>query len=157
MDPIRLKVLEAEVQVQWASINDLYTTVEARAQGLRPDDPASLEGLAYQLHNLYNALEDLFKIVADAFENSVTDTSRWHTELLGRMRLEIEGVRPALISTGLYPLLDELRAFRHFFRHAYGRRLEEARVQLVLDRAREARSLLQQDVTGFLSQLGSDR
>ncbi|RPI49180.1 MAG: hypothetical protein EHM56_12760 [Chloroflexi bacterium] len=153
MDAIHLKVLQAEMQAQWKAVEDVYTQVEARAAGLRPGDPASLESLAYQLHNLYNAVEDLFKIVTNAFENQVVDLSRWHAELLGRMRLEIEGVRPALVSAKLYPLLDELRAFRHFFRHAYGRRLQESRVQAILEQAREAKPLLERDVEQFLAQL----
>jgi hypothetical protein len=153
MDPIQVKVLQAEMQAQWQGIEDVYAQIEARAAGFRSGDPASLESLAYQLHNLYNAVEDLFKIVTSAFENQAIDVSRWHAELLGRMRLEIKGVRPALVSADLYPLLDELRAFRHFFRHAYGRRLQDDRVKALLAHAREARPLLERDVEQFLAHL----
>jgi len=155
MDSIQLKVLEAEIKAQWTTIKDVYTAVEARAECLQPGNPAPLESLAYQLHNLYSAVEYLFKIVVNAFENSVTDTSRWHSTLLRRMKLEIEGVRPALVSAELYPLLNELRGFRHFFRHAYVVQLDVGRVQFVLARARQARPLLQRDVTRFLAQLES--
>jgi len=156
MDPIQLKVLRAEMQAQWKAIEDVYDQVEARAAGLRPKDPASLESLAYQLHNLYSAVEDHFKIVTAAFENHVVHLSRWHTDLLGRMRLEIEGVRPALVSAELVPLLDELGAFRHFFRHAYGRRLQDSRVQALLAEAREARPLLKADLEQFLARFEPD-
>lgn len=153
MDPSQLKVLRAEMQAQLQAIEGVYAEIEARAAGFRPQDPATLESLAYQLHNLYNAVEDLLKIVTSAFENHVVDLSRWHTELLGRMRLEIEGIRPALVSAELYPLLDELRAFRHFFRHAYGRRLRADRVQTLLVDAQEVRPLLKRDVEQFLARL----
>lgn len=156
MDSIHIKVLQAEMQAQWKAIEDVYDQVEARAAGLRPKDPASLESLAYQLHNLYNAVEDHFRIVTAAFENHVVHLSRWHTDLLGRMRLEIEGVRPALVSAELHPLLDELGAFRHFFRHIYGRRLQDSRVQALLAEAREARPLLKADLEQFLARFEPD-
>jgi len=155
VDAVRRSLLEARVRSQWDIIEQVYATVEKRAAALRPDEPALLEGLAYQLHNLYNAVEDLLKVVADVFENSLRDLPRWHTELLERMRLEIEGIRPALLSPELYSLLDELRSFRHFFRHAYGRRLREERVLEVLRRAREAHPLLKRDLEHFLNRLGA--
>jgi uncharacterized protein YutE (UPF0331/DUF86 family) len=128
MDAVSLKVLQAEIEAQLEEIKQVYVEVEDRANQMAPNSPAQIESTAYQLHNLYNAVEDLFKIVASAFENSVADLSRWHTELLRRMTLEIQGVRPALLSTESADLLNKLRAFRHFFRHAYGVRLESDRV-----------------------------
>ncbi len=153
MDQACLNVLDAEVRAQLAAIAEVATTIEERAARLQADDPAFLESLAYQMHNLYNAVEDLFRIVASAFENNVTDPGRWHSELLRRMTLEIEGMRPALVSKELHPLLNELRGFRHFFRHGYAATLEETRLGLVLERAREAGPLLERDVLEFLSRL----
>jgi hypothetical protein len=152
MDAVRLKVLQAEVEAQLEKIERVYEALEDRAGQMHPDHPGSIESTAYQLHNLYGAAEDLFKIVASAFENSVTDLSRWHTELLHRMTLEIQGVRPALLSTESAELFDELRAFRHFFRHAYMRQLDFSPVEQNLTRARQLRSLLPRDVVQFLDQ-----
>lgn len=155
MEATRLKLLETDVKVQWKLIEDIYSTIEERVRRGSLSDIVLLESLAYQLHNLYNAIEDLFKIVANAFENSVAEMGRWHIELLRRMRLEIPGIRPALVSDELYPLLDRLRAFRHVFRHAYGTCLEEDQVQIVLARARAARPLLKRDLERFLNRLGA--
>ena len=44
------------------------------------------------------------------------------------MRTAIEGVRPALISMESYQYLDEIRGFRHVFRHAYSYGLDDERV-----------------------------
>ena len=154
MDPVSLKVLIAEVEMQLDKVEQVYAELEDRANQMRPDTPGQVESTAYQLHNLYNAIEDLFKIVANAFENSVTDLSRWHTELLRRMTLEIQGVRPALLSSESADLLNELRAFRHFFRHAYGVRLDFDRVERNLALARQLRPFLPRDVVAFLHSLG---
>ena len=68
--------------------------------------------------------------VAKFFENNLSDTS-WHKELLERMRLTIEGVRPAFLDEQTYLLLDELRAFRHVFRNLYARPIDSDRIRLV--------------------------
>lgn len=156
MDPVSLSVLKAEIEAQVEKINQVYDELEDRASQMEPDIPPLVESTAYQLHNLYNAVEDLFKIVANAFENSVTDRARWHTELLHRMALEIQGVRPALLSRKSVELLDELRAFRHFFRHAYGVRLRSSRIEEDVGIARQLQPLLKHDVQHFLEQLGID-
>lgn len=153
MEEGKLAVLQADIEGQMALIEEVHATLEERAADLQPGNEMQLESVAYQLHNLYNAIEDLFKIVADHFENQIAETPRWHTELLRRMREEIPGVRPALISRESYTLLNGLRGFRHFFRHAYGVPIEYAQLQINLEKARRLRPLLQQDVTRFLQQL----
>ncbi len=76
MDTVTLKVLKAEIEAQLEKIDQVYRELDDRAGQMQPDVPGLVESTAYQLHNLYNAIENLFKIVANAFENSVTDRSR---------------------------------------------------------------------------------
>jgi hypothetical protein len=153
MDAVRLRVLEAEIEAQLAKIEQVYTELDDRAGQMLPEIEAVIESVAYQLHNLYNAIEDLLKLVATAFENSVVDLSRWHTELLDRMTLQIKGLRPPLISAECAAPLHELRAFRHFFRHSYGAPINYDRVLQNVVKARLIRPLLWRDVEAFLSSL----
>ncbi|MGB9857741.1 MAG: hypothetical protein ACPLKX_06350 [Dictyoglomaceae bacterium] len=69
--------------------------------------------------NLYNAFEDLFSEISKSFENKIEDASFFHKELLRRMTLEIPGIRPKVLSKESFIILNELRGFRHIFRHAY--------------------------------------
>jgi len=153
MDAIEVAVLCAEIEDQAQVIARLYDTLDQRIAHWQANSPIIVESVAYQLHNLYNAIEDLLKLVATAFDNKITDTTRWHMELLRRMKLEIAGVRPALISPELYSLLNELRGFRHFFRHAYGIELTPEKVWQVVLQARALHPLLQRDVTHFVHRL----
>jgi hypothetical protein len=153
MDKEKLTLLRSDVKAQMGVIETIYQSLEDRAAGLRPDDEVRLESVAYQLHNLYNAVEDLFHLVATHFENQIKDVSRWHTALLRRMRQGVEGVRPALLSDESYVLLNGLRGFRHFFRHAYAAPIEYTHIQLNLEKARRLRSRLLQDVEQFLQKL----
>lgn len=65
----------------------------------------------------------------------------------------MEGIRPALVSQRCYQLLDGLRAFRHFFRHAYTYELDERKVKIVLEDAEKLKALYQSDVNIFLKAL----
>lgn len=73
---------------------------------------------ALKTQQLYTAIEDLFKQVAKTFENNIQEIATFHKELLIRMNTEIPKIRPAVIRSEVFRLLDKIRAFRHFVRHA---------------------------------------
>ncbi len=150
MDEERLSLLRATIEAQRREIERIFAKIEERRHG---EGAAYLESLGYQLHNLYCAFEDLFKIVADFFENRIEERVRYHSELLRRMKISIERVRPALLSEESYRLLDSLRAFRHFFRHAYSYDLDPRKVALVVEDALKLKGLYQRDIDHFLEQL----
>jgi hypothetical protein len=153
VEPGKIAILTADVNAQMALIEAIYTKLESRALGLTAEDEASLESVAYQIHNLYNAVEDLLKLLATRFENQITDTTQWHSALLRRMTQAVNGMRPAVLSEESYALLNGLRSFRHFFRHAYGVSIEYEQLNMNLGRAQGVRSPLQQDIRRFLEAL----
>ncbi len=69
MDKGRLAILKAEVDAQVREIENIYTKIEERR---RKRGKVALESVGYQLHNLYCAFEDLFKMIADAKELELT-------------------------------------------------------------------------------------
>lgn len=103
--------------------------LEEEIQNIEPVDKEKTVYLGYSLHNIYCAFEDLFKEIAKTFENQIEDPSRYHRALLKRMTLEVPGIRPALLSRETHKVLDELRRFRHMFRHAYTYELESRKVR----------------------------
>jgi hypothetical protein len=87
---------------------------------------------AVALHHAYGAIEALLSRVCREVEGALPTGPDWHQALLDSMALDIEGVRPAIISETALTPLRRLLAFRHFFRHAYsvtldGERLAELR------------------------------
>jgi len=153
MDAVKLSLLRAEVERQMARITQVYETLAQRIDEIASGGSPLVESAAYQTHNYYSAIEDLLQLVAKAFENNIADVSRWHSELIDRMTLNIPGVRPPLLSTQTATLLHRLRGFRHFFRHAYDVPLDAAEVQQNWDITRQLRPLLEQDVATFLHAL----
>jgi len=153
MDRNALVALTADMEAQMSLIEATSVRLEDRAAGLTPDDAAQLESVAYQIHNLYNAVEDLLKVVAAHFENQIADAASWHTALLYRMTQKIPAVRPPLLSAESYRLLNSLRGFRHFFRHAYAAPIEYDQLAINLDKARQLHQCLREDVSRFLRAL----
>lgn len=157
MDAVRLSKLIAEIGAQMTEIDACAERVEARAATVDPRNAGSVEALGYQLHNLYNAAEDLLKIVASAFENQIEDSAAWHRGLVHQLSLNIEGVRPALVSADSLPGLDELRRFRHVFRHAYGAALDADRTLQLLAVARSTHVMFRRDSAEFVQKLRTIR
>jgi hypothetical protein len=71
------------------------------------------------------------------------------------MSHEVEGVRPALLSSETYRLLDFLRSFPRYFRHAHTTSIDYDLLFVNLRKAREVKPLLERDVEKFLQQLGA--
>ena len=132
----RVLVFLAEFDFQVEQIRRVYTTLKAKIPLVekQPVAQEAVESAGYWLHNLYSACEDLFKLVAGFWENSLSLDGEFHVQLLKRMMVDIKDVRPALLSEDAFRILNELRAFRHVFRHAYSYGLEKERISALLNK-----------------------
>ncbi len=136
-------------------IRKMYSLLEEKAtKAHAPVSSELVESIGYWLHNLYSAYEDLFRIIAVFWENSLESSSTYHIELLRRMRLKIPGVRPAALSSEIsFQRLDEMRAFRHVFRHAYSYGLDDERVFFLLRRVLESKDVILDEISAFRNQI----
>jgi hypothetical protein len=66
------------------------------------------------------------------------------------MRLDVMPLRPAVIDDTAYDALDELRRFRHLFRHAYSVKLDPLRLQLVMHKALALRAIHTEQLKRFM-------
>jgi len=105
--------------------------------------------IGYYLHNFYNACENIFLNIAKTFENNI-DPQEWHKCILKRMKLEIEDIRPAVISDPLHKALDDFRAFRHIFRHVYFYELDWEKEKIVADKFQYAVGQFNKEITQFI-------
>jgi len=145
-----IEVLKSEIAGQITDIDKIYQAIEDRK---RCRNKLELESLCLWLHNLYCAFEDLLKIVAKAFENNIMDEERYHIALLKRMTVDIKGVRPALIGTKTFHLMDELRSFRHKIRHMYVFDIDKEKMKPALESALMLREIYQGDIHKFFKRL----
>ena len=151
MDEARIAILKAEIDSHERDIDRIYERIEQRTRIFR-QTAEGVDSMAYQIHNLYSAFEQLFETVVHFFENRLEE-ERYHIDLLRRMRLEIDGIRPALVSDGAFDLLDELRRFRHFFRHAYTAELNPEKLDDLLGNVRRLREIHRRDVKKFIDRM----
>ena len=92
-------------------------------------DDLDYAALGYTIHNIYSLLENYALRIAKVFENEIGDSS-WHRELIKRMTLDIEAVRPLVWDRKLAGHIDELRRFRHAFRHIYDTKLDPEKLMI---------------------------
>ena len=92
-------------------------------------DDLDYAALGYTIHNLYSLLENYALRVAKTFENDL-DRDTWHRDLVKRMTIEIATIRPAVWDRGLARHIDELRRFRHAFRHVYDSSLDPEKLMI---------------------------
>jgi len=146
-----ITVFLAEFDFQIKQVLKVYSILEEKKVVFRKKAVARemVESTGYWLHNLYSAFEDLFKLTAGFWENNVKTNGDFHVNLLKRMLVHIEQVRPALISEASYQFLNELRGFRHVFRHAYSFGMDDERVSFLLQRVLKKKELLVQDLKIF--------
>jgi len=130
-DPARLASLSAVIARDLGALRRLHTQLTELSGALDVTAPAfrDMAATAYVLHNLYNALENSFEQISRTFENHITIPDQWHRELLGKMFLEIPTVRPAVLPDNLRTVLNDLRGFRHLFRHAYDFELDAEKLR----------------------------
>ena len=147
----RILVFLAEFDFQVEQIRGIYETLRKKVPLVdkQPVSQESVESAGYWLHNLYSAYEDLFKMVAGFWENSLIVDGEFHAQLLKRMLLNIKDVRPALLSETAYKILNELRGFRHVFRHTYSYGLDEERVNGLLHKVLGQEETVINDLQAF--------
>ena len=146
-------ILERNVQSDLAVIERIYSEL-GEPELAESDEQEALIVVAYRLHSLYSAFENVFRNIATSFENHL-DPSSWHRQLLERMRLDLRPVRPAVIDDEAYDKLDELLRFRHLFRTGYGLKLDALRLQLVVRKALELKPIYRGHIDRFLKYLHS--
>jgi hypothetical protein len=151
-----VELLRADVEdelARMAQLEQVFASVRDKLSLAPEQVPAYDRGaIGYLLHNFYNGCENIFRRIAAFFENDIGAGS-WHADLLRRMRLTIDGYRPAVIDDELYRLLEDFRGFRHVFRNAYSFELDWERERLVASRFERATALLRVQVTAFLARL----
>ena len=98
--------------------------------------------------DFYTCVETLFHRVCQFFENGI-DKNRWHKELLVNMTLEIEGIRPAVISDKTASMLDEILRFRHFRRYYFEMEYDWDRIDLVRNKYCTVIPALEKELTEF--------
>jgi len=114
-----LHILKTEIEEE---LRDLERLRGEMSEVLKHSTPGFLETRAAGsiLHDFYSGIEKIFRRIAVKIDRDVPSDEDWHTELLIRMSMSIDNIRPPVINVELKEQLGEYLRFRHLFRNIYG-------------------------------------
>lgn len=128
---------------------------ELAALGLDSDPRrATLARAAWALHHAYTGIEAILERTARTIEGDLPEGPDFHKALLDAAALRIEGIRPPLLANATVVALHDLRAFRHFVRHAYAVELDAGRMADLQRRSAALRPDLETDLDRLDAWLG---
>jgi hypothetical protein len=153
----KIALLKSELSDDLSRINGLYDRFATSWDRYAVANEYSLlVESAFTVNQLYTGIERMLGTIAGFFENNI-DSDGWHKSLLERMRMPVEGLRPAAISEICYTRLDDLHAFRHYFRHAYDSDIRPEKFTIVAQSALALRESLNREIGVFMAFLGQLR
>ena len=134
----------------------LLAQLSAEVEGVRKQHPTlvpreALAIIAIDLHSYYTKLESLLERILVSFEGQAPRGEAGRAGLLRVAALAIPGIRPAIFGEPVRETLDELRKFRHFFRHAYALDLRADKLERVLSLFIPGHAAIDADLQTFVS------
>lgn len=149
----RIPDLISEIKDELTVIGSLISDIEETAKEIpqvKRKKRVYEESLALKLHNFYTGCERIFQKIADDVNGSVPRSFDWHKRLLKTMTLEIDRVRPPVISKETERSLIEYLAFRHLVRNIYGFEIDSERLQQLIEKSHTTFNRFKKEVTAFL-------
>lgn len=143
-------------------VHGFYQRVYAHEIKLLGKTQSTAQIVAQIIENFYTCIETLFLRISQFFENSILQ-ERWHSDLLDKMTLRIEGIREPAISENTYKNLLEIMRFRHFKRYYFELDYDWDKLNFISEKFEKAYELLKEDLPDFtnflelLSQAGKSK
>lgn len=140
--------LDADLQMVQLIVREIEAALGDVSLAKRPD-LVTMMGLAALLHHFYSAIESSFERIVKYFDGGVPAGETWHRDLLGKVAIDVPGLRPAVISKDLQKQLDDYRRFRHLFRRVYELSLDWEKLVPLLHRLPATHVRLQRELRQF--------
>ncbi len=126
-----IPVLVAEIKDELSKLDILSQKLSSQVNRTNKEEVA--ESAALRLHNFYTGCERIFKLIVSEVNGGVPHELDWHKRMLTQVSLEIEDIRPAVISLKTRKDLEELLRFRHVVRNIYRFELKPERIETLID------------------------
>lgn len=143
--------LLAEIENELQSISRLEDDLRHCRKG--KDNRIAMRAKASILHDFYTGAEHIFTKVASELNGGIPNTPQWHSDLLRDMCLNLEEIRPPVITVKLRDALMPFLRFRHLFRNMYGFDLDPARMDELVDAFPDVLEQLKSEIGIFIGWL----
>ncbi len=150
-DQSDIAVLRGEISKTRAIVEDIYqfyTQVNSNEIRVLGKTRSTALIVAQIIENYYTCLETLFLRVSQFFENNLQQ-DKWHSDLLNKMTLRIDGVREPLLNDTTYKNLVEIMRFRHFKRYYFSLDYDWEKLDFVIRKFEKSYILIQNDLKSF--------
>ena len=147
--------LEAEVEEEMKGLSRTCSVLRSKgffdetSARQKLSDEVVLRGVAGMLQDYYTGTERIFKRIALELDERLPKGESWHESLLEQMKIDVPGIRPAVISETSYGRLDDLWDFRQRVGNIYGFNLIPERVLVHLLVLPELHASLEDDIRVF--------
>lgn len=141
-------------RVMLGKVDSFYRDFKTNEFTLLGKKKASAIVIAEIMVDFYTCLETLFLRISQFFENTL-QKDKWHSDLLHKMTLEIEGVRKAVVSDETYSILFEFMKFRHFRRYYFEFDYDWDKLEFLEKKYSQVKALLEKDLKNFEEFLNS--
>ena len=152
-DEILVRRIVSEIHAELSNILRLRDEYNEFINKYKSVDKYLLRVKASYLADFYMGIERTFQIIATEIDGGIPQGEEWHKRLLINMTIEIEGVRPPVISSGLYNSLRLFLGFRHVVRQAYGFQLDEPKLEELVSSFEDTVRNFSNEVTKFCDTL----
>jgi len=153
-DPGKPVRIAAEIREELRKLDHLF----AEWRGVDPELQATsllLRGKGSILHDFYCGAERIFRRIAEDLNGGIPAGEPWHRDLLIDMKLDLPGLRPAVISEESFRLLADFLDFRHKFRNIYGFELDGEKLEAIETKFSDAHEKFKADMKNFLNFLAN--
>ena len=110
-------------------------------------EPVVLVGIGAYLQNIYMGMENIVKQLLLHKNISIPETPTWHKDLLNL------AVEHNLITKEISDKIGKYLFFRHFFTHAYGFLIDEAKLMPLMDNIPNIYAEFKKTIDDYLSKI----
>lgn len=144
--------IQAEALAELSNLGRLKVELQEITAGRTTADNIVLRATASILADFYNGVERTLKSILSELDDGLPKGDDWHRQLLTNAKLAT-GVRPPIISEGMYKELVPYLGFRHVVRNAYGFELDFERVNKLAGHIAQVISDFQKEIVSFLDKI----
>lgn len=151
-----MEALIADIDADLKIIKSEIESIKRKLQRLNTEkDPENIDShikaVAGSLHSIYTGYESIIERIIRAIDGETPLGSDYHLKLLRRALTEIPEIRPPIISKDSFSLLDDLRTYRHKFRHIYLYLISPKKIIELAEKGIESFEYFSHDIEKFKS------
>jgi len=145
--------IKKEIEAEIAGINRLLKEYKELPQD---ESIYLLRAKGSIFHDFYTASERIFQKIGEELNGGIPKSEQWHKALLFDMTLELDTVRPMVISESTYEEMQVFLRFRHLFRNVYGYELRPEKIAQLDEQFEKTLTALVKEIEVFLDWLGEE-